>query len=145
MLTRLTTRLRFRAAAILAALYAICVIAPPLALAFADEAAASHCLTDDHGGAASVRVAADGLVDGTHFVGSDEIYRNAADTRSQSGHDSKQEDVSKCCGLFCAAEMMNYFEPIGKLASLASAVGSVRVEFLAGRMPDPITRPPIIS
>ena len=49
MLTRLTRTFRIRAAITLAVAYALCVVAPSAALAFADGPSAAHCLTDSMG------------------------------------------------------------------------------------------------
>jgi hypothetical protein len=60
MFRQLTRRWRRRAGLWVALAYLVCMIAPPVALAFTDGKAAAHCLTEDHHVAASVHVHPDG-------------------------------------------------------------------------------------
>jgi hypothetical protein len=103
MLRCLTKSLRRHAGRLVAMAYLACVVAPPLALTFADAAVAAHCLTSDHGAAAVVHVHADGTEhrhdhpDGGHA--------QAGSEHDHSGGGHAQADADKqsgtCCGLFC--------------------------------------------
>jgi len=129
MLLRLTKTLRARAAIVLAVLYALCVIAPPLALAFSDGAVAAHCLTDDHHG-----------VNAQHEHDSMHIH-------VQGGPPSKSNEQDKgksenCCGLFCVTA-----GAIPSIAALtkpdhATPIDAVLDSALWGRTTDRIDRPP---
>jgi len=100
----LTRTKRRRAGLILALAYLVCLIAPPLALAFADGAKAAHYLTHERHAAASVHVHGDGS---THHHGSHAPAQNEVD------HDDKNAPA-QCCGLFCVtAAVADADLPIG--------------------------------
>src|SRR5581483_12063188 len=99
MLRRLTKRLRLRAALMLTLAYALCVVAPALALAFSDGAVAAHCLTEDHG-----FFHAPGL----HVHEQTHVHSHAAadihaDAAVPATHDETKHHSGTCCGLFCHA------------------------------------------
>src|SRR5262249_62378169 len=50
MLSVLTKTFRAKAAIVVAALYALCILAPAVAFAFSDNPAVAHCLTEGHVG-----------------------------------------------------------------------------------------------
>jgi hypothetical protein len=89
MFVLLTSRWRRRTAALLAVLYALCLVAPVSAFAF--SAAPAHCLTmtDDHHGTGESRAHQDGI---GHHKSSPEKSGQAPDDHGVPG---------KCCGLFC--------------------------------------------
>lgn len=149
MLSALTKSFRVRAAIVIAALYALCSIAPAAAFAFSSNPAVSHCLIEghvgmhksagthdpgaahDHGGA--VHVHADGSAHQHHDDGA---------VPQHSGDDDKAR-VASCCGLFSVVAIAG--EPVSGLGlySLASAVLPIVGEALSGRGPERINRPPI--
>jgi len=93
MLSWLITRVRSYGAIILVALYALCVIMPPVASAFPSGSAPSHCPTDDHHGV---------LRDGIAILGDGAIDKHA--DNSKEGGDGKLKcHAGACCGLFCCA------------------------------------------
>jgi hypothetical protein len=139
MLSGLTKAFRRKAAIAFAALYALCVLAPAVALAFVDGPTAVHCLTDQHGMARAHdhEGTVHGHADGTahrHHDGGGAHEHSEADGKSHAGN---------CCGLFC----------LTALAGDAIAALSTPVRFtltapapddrLTGRGPDRINRPPI--
>ena len=137
MFSRLTRGCRIRAVLALAVLYAFCVLAPSMALAFADGPTAFHCLTDQHGIAGShdhggkVHVHADGAAHRHHDGG----------THEDSGRG--KSPPGNCCGLFCMSALAG-----AATAGLVAPVhftfaAPVRDEDFAGRGPDRIDRPPI--
>ena len=139
MLSRLTRGCRIRAILALAALYTFCVLAPSMALAFADGPTAFHCLTDQHGIADShdhggkVHMHADGTAHRHHDGG-------AAHGDSSDGGKSPPRN---CCGLFCMSALAGV-ATVGLVAPIHfTFAASVRDEDFVGRGPDRIDRPPI--
>ena len=146
---RLTRRLRLRAAAVLAAAYALCVVAPPVALAFAGGAVAAHCLTDDHHLAASVHVHADGTphahVQGSvpHDHASQATAQYQANPQDADAKGGDAKGGGTCCGMFCvnaATEDTSVTVGIAPRASLLQAALAAPVH---GHGPGRIDRPPI--
>jgi hypothetical protein len=129
MLRRLAKRLRTRAALVLAVLYALCVIAPPLALTFSDGAVAAHCLTDDHHG-----------MDVRHVHGPVHLHDEGGSPGKNSDHDKAKSD--SCCGLFCVTA--GAIPLVSGLIEPAHAVTMdvVLDDALGGRANDRIDRPP---
>jgi hypothetical protein len=145
MLGWLTKRLRVRAAIALAALYAACVMAPPLALAFADGAAAAHCLTDDHHAATHRHSTPDAHQHGgvhRHADGAVHKHADDAGTSMNGGEDEPTSTTGSCCGLFCFAATTGDLPEIGQPVHASSVLPALD-EHLAGRGPERINRPPI--
>jgi hypothetical protein len=143
MLIWLTKRCRFGAAIALATIYAVCVVAPSVALAFADGAVAAHCLPDDNHGLAPVHALGDGRgIVHTHDDGT--VHEHANQTASaQDGEGEQTKPVGSCCGLFCFAAVTSDLDvAIGQPVHM-SCVLPVLDEHLDGRGPDRINRPPI--
>jgi len=141
----LTKRFRCRAAIALTAAYALCVLAPPMALAFADGAVAAHCLIDHHDSVAHVHaqrgVHEHGLVH-THEDG--KVHKHSNDSVPAKGDGSKQPNhAGSCCGLFCFAAMTSDGHVVIGQPVHASTLFLVLDEHLVGRDPDRINRPPI--
>jgi hypothetical protein len=146
MLTRLTRTLRLRAAITLALAYALCVLVPPVALAFMDGAAVVHCLTTRH----QHRTAAVN----THDVDTHAHHTTADNHGGASAHDHDSHHGSgaqtdgqagiNCCGIFCLSAMPMSpapdVSPPARIVSLVSAID----HGIAGRGPDRIDRPPIV-
>lgn len=137
MLLQVTKAIRIRAALVLAILFGVCSIAPSLALAFADRAAASHCLTDDHHGTTNPQ----------------EHDRGAGNTAPHSHSSLDQADTEQngdvslggCCGVFCLtalpASPLHAFGPQINASSPYPALQDV----ISGSGPSRINRPPIVS
>jgi hypothetical protein len=148
MLTWLTRRWRIRAVTLIAALYAVCVIAPPVALAFTSGAVAAHCLTADHLAGVHVDAAAAKHDYATH----DHAKHQHADGASFEHSDAsglpvdtekQAEHPGSCCGLFCfAAVTSEPFPAIGRPV-VAAQVVPITDEGLTSRGPDRLIRPPI--
>src|SRR5262245_63669812 len=89
MLSALTRTFRVKAAIVLAALYALCILAPAAAFAFSDNPAVAHCLTEghvgvhDHGG--KVHVPADGTAHQQDADGT--AHQHHADGTAHQHHD----------------------------------------------------------
>jgi hypothetical protein len=128
---------------LVAALYAMCVIAPPVALAFTSGAAAAHCLTADHRGDAHAETVA-ATHDHTAHQHADGAPVEHADTTVLPNDTEKPaKHAGSCCGLFCFAAVTNEpFQAVGQLVA-ASQIVPAMDEGLAGRGPDRLIRPPI--
>jgi hypothetical protein len=133
--------LRIKAAIAATLVYALCVLAPSVALAFADSAATAHCLTEApiaaHVHQQQPASHSHGSVDGAAHVHSDE-----STPQQHSGADGMNH-AGNCCGLFCITAMPH--EPALALSAppVAALTGIGAAYELAGRGPDRINRPPI--
>jgi hypothetical protein len=137
MLSRLTKGYRIKTALALAGFYALCVLAPSVALAFVDGPTATHCLTDQHGIASphdhgSVHVHADGT---THH------HHDSGAAHEHSDGDGKSP-ADNCCGLFCMNALAAAAVTLTTPAHFIFAAPTLD-DHLAGRGPDRINRPPI--
>jgi hypothetical protein len=141
MLTRLSRGLRRRAAMILAALYALCAVAPGLTIAFASGAATAHCLTDDHHGLAHVH-GQDHVQGKPHIHADGSAHEHADDAAPAKDGDDPPIPTGACCGLFCFSAVTVDHAMVERPVH-ASRVLPVPDEALDGRGPDRINRPPI--
>ena len=135
MLSILTKTFRAKAAMILAALYALCILAPTAAFAFSANPGVVHCLTEGHVG--------------IHDHGS-KVHVHAHGTTQHHDHDgaapSDDHDKSRlaaCCSLFSVAAIAGEPDVSLGLYSPASIVLPILADALSGRGPDRINRPPI--
>jgi len=143
MLSVLTKTFRAKAAIVVAAVYALCILAPAVAFALYDNPAMAHCLTEGHVGVhdhgaklehgGKLHVHADGTAHQHHDDGA---------APQPSGNDGKAP-IATCCGLFSVVAIPG--EPLPSLGfdRLASVVVPVLADALAGRGPERINRPPI--
>ena len=129
MLLRLTKTLRARTAVVLAALYALCCVAPPVALAFTSGAVAAHCLTDDHHG-----------MNLQHEHGSTHIHDHGGSPSKSSDQDKGK--AGNCCGLFCVTAGAIPLAPALTEPNHATPMDVVLDSALDGRATDRIDRPP---
>ena len=128
MLVKFANLWRNRAAAILVALYALCLLAPTAAVAFNDSSQPSHCVI------AANKHQSLGEVSIHHDDGMDE---------GKASHDSNDHGVpGKCCGLFCVSAITLSFELVIGPAPQASGTATLTVEDLFGRSSGRIDRPP---
>jgi hypothetical protein len=146
MLSAVAKTVRIRAAITLAALYALCILAPAAAFAFSDNPAVAHCLTEghvgihDHGGKAHVH--ADGTAHQHHADGTAHQHHDDGTAPQPSGDDGKAL-IATCCGLFSVVAISGEPVPSLEFYSLASVVLPPPGEALSGRGPERINRPPI--
>jgi hypothetical protein len=133
MFPNLTRRYRLRAAVLLAALYAFCVLLPPAALALTH--AAAHCLTDS--GAAHVHgktaVKPHAHADGTAHAHHDQAPHE---------HSDASDKAQNCCGLFCISAMphggiLDVATPLAVCSHIVTAVHA-----LDGSEPGRLRKPP---
>jgi hypothetical protein len=133
MLRWLTKRWRFQAVTIVAVLYAVCVIAPSVAIAFTDGTVAAHCLDDEHLGLFQDEGHA-----GTIHDHADHGTPAEHDGSTQKGH------TGSCCGLFCFVAIPgNSLEVRIERTVHASVVPLPLTASLEGRGVDRLIRPPI--
>jgi hypothetical protein len=131
MLSALTRKMRLWTAAGMAAIYAVCLLAPVAAFALGNGEA--HCLTQDNHGLSSVHLHDDGSV-----------HRHAPEPPSADVPDSTDEPKAsgKCCGLICLAAMLPASE--GGVTSPPHPLFIVPVSqgALVGSIPGRLYRPP---
>lgn len=150
MLTQLTRVMRVKAARILVALYAFCLVAP-ISLAFADSALA-HCLTSPaqvqhaghvHGEAAHVH---QGM---THADHDRQAPANTESADAMHDHAGMTDSGGKstappCCGVMCISALpASMFELTPRTMTHASVVASSDAG-ISGEAPDLLYRPPIV-
>ena len=131
MLSALTRKMRLRAAAGMAALYAVCLLVPVAAFAFGS--AEAHCLTQDNHGLGSVHVHDDGSV-----------HRHAPEPPRADVPDGGDEPKAsgKCCGLVCLAAMAPAFQDSVTPALHPLLIVPAAQEALVGSTPARLYRPP---
>jgi hypothetical protein len=144
-MSALTKTLRVKAAIVLAALYALCVLAPAVAFALSDNPAIAHCLTEGHVGVhdhgakhehgGKLHVHADGTAHQHHDDGA---------AAPQPSRDDGKAAIATCCGLFSVVAIPGEPVPCVGFDSLAFVVLPVLGEALSGRGPERINRPPIV-
>ena len=143
-MSTLTKTLRVKAAMVLAALYALCVLAPAAAFVLSNNPAIAHCLTEghisvhdhgakhEHGG--KLHVHADGTAHQHHDDG----------TAPQPSRNDGKAAIATCCSLFSVVAIPGEPVPSFEFDNLASVVLPVVGEALSGRGPERINRPPIV-
>lgn len=127
MLVLLTSQWRQQAAAVLVALYALCLLAPVTAFAFSDSSLPAHCqtITDEH-----------------QAVGDGQGHQESVD-QSRARHDNNDHGLpGHCCGLFCVSAITPTFELIIAPVPHASGLTALAVKDLFGRSSNGIDRPP---
>jgi hypothetical protein len=152
MLSRLTKRLRIRAALALIALYSLCVLGSPLALAFAANRAGLPCFTGEHHGAA-----AEPAYPQVHLANGDHAHHSGGHAHREGmvhqplghsapaphGDDSPHKQrIGACCGVLCFTAMTTEFAALVREIPQRSVVVEVLQANLSGRAPGRIDRPP---
>jgi hypothetical protein len=150
MLTQLTRIMRVKAARILVALYAFCLVAP-VSLAFADSALA-HCLTSPtpaqhmghaHGEAAHVHQGMAHADHGHHVLATAESADAMHDHAGMTDSGGKST-APACCGVMCISALpASTFELTPRTMIHASVVASSDAG-ISGEAPDRLYRPPIV-
>src|SRR5262252_4487504 len=107
-MSALTKTLRVKAAITLAALYALCILAPAAAFALSDNPAVAHCLTEGHVGIhehsgkqdhGQAHAHVDGTAHQHHADGTAHQHHDDGAAPQPSGDDGKAP-IATCCGLF---------------------------------------------
>jgi len=150
MLCRLTKRLRIRAALVLIALYSLCVLGSPLAVAFAGNMAGLPCFTGGHHGAT-----AEPAYSQAHLASGDHAHHSGGhhegmvhQSLDHSGPPPHGDDgphkqrIGACCGVLCFTAMTaDLAAPVGDIPQ-RSVVVEVLQANLSGRASERIDRPP---
>lgn len=113
-----------KAAGLLVALYALCVVGPAAAITFGDIETGAYCFTDDHLETVKIYVHQDGSSH-RHFL--------PADDHGQPG---------KCCGLFAPSAIAPAIDFVAEPHIHSLPLASVIARSLSGRGFDRIDRPP---
>jgi hypothetical protein len=152
MLCRLTKRLRIRAALALIALYGLCVLGSPLAVALAGTMAELPCFTGEHHGTAAEPASAMAHLpsgDHAHHSGGhahhEGMVHQPVDHSAPPPHgDSGQhkQRIGACCGVLCFTAMATEFAAPLREIPQRSVVVEVLQANLSGRAPERIDRPP---
>src|SRR5262249_21637867 len=105
MLSGLTKRFRVRAAIVIAALYALCILAPAAAFAFSNNTAVPLCLTEAHVGVHNsagmpANRAAHDHASTVHVHPDGSAHQPHDDGTSPQHTDDDKARVASCCGLF---------------------------------------------
>ncbi len=121
-----TKRLRHRAATLLVALYAICLLAPSAAFARVDAPRQAHCLTQaDHGLAKA------------------HVHHDGAGHEHPQKSDDEKDQLKNCCGLFCLSALTPAIDLVIGQAPVGSALVATLEDAIARAAPDRLDRPPI--
>lgn len=142
MLRRSIFRVRFWSAIALAALYAVCVVSPSVALAFTNGYAPSHCLTGDHPRMSDARLRDDIRIHHGINALSDGAIDNQANNPVDDGGGKLKCHADACCGSLCFAAIIGDFARTLGQPVLAAALFEALDERLDGRKPKCIARPP---
>jgi hypothetical protein len=143
MLRVATKSFRNKAAIVLAALYALCILASSAAFAFSDNPAVALCLTEDHVGVhVQVSTQDPGGKGHVHADGAAHEHHHDGATPPPAGDDGKAA-VAACCGLFSVVAIPDELGLSLELYSPGSVVVPALTGALNGRGPDRINRPPI--
>jgi len=161
MLSALTKCFRVKAAVAMAALYAVCILAPSAAFAFSNNPSIAHCLIEghsttavhDHGSTAhdhATPAAHDHGATAAHDHGRVHVHADGTAHRhhddgptQKQANDSGKTDVANCCGLFSIVAVAGEPDLILGLSGHASILLPPLREALSGRGPERINRPPI--
>jgi hypothetical protein len=122
----LTGRWRWRTASLLVALYAFCLAAPTVVLAFSDASVPAHCLTDEN-----------------HLLGSSHVHDDGTSHQHSGGSGGADHDQPvKCCGLFGVTGIAPSIGFVAGRLPPASHLAPLFAQSLSGRGADRIDRPP---
>jgi hypothetical protein len=141
MLSLPTKSFRVKAATVVAAVYAFCVLLPAVAFALADGSMAPPCLMDDLAAVSMHDHAMDAEAPAAH------AHHHGAGEQAgvppQSDSDHGKSRPGECCGLFPMAALAGGLRPALMPSRLTSIVIPLLADALIGRGPDRIIRPPI--
>ena len=136
---------RSKAAIVLAALYALCILAPSIAFAFSNNPTIAHCLTEDHVGihdhGGKIHAHADGMAHRHHDDGVAHRHHDEGTVLKHTGDEGK---AANCCGLFSLVAVAGESSLILGPSSSAANLLPLALEALSGRGPERINRPPIV-
>jgi hypothetical protein len=139
MLAMGSKRLRVKGALLVAALYALCILAPHVALAFSDAPAAAHCLgINEENTAAHVHKAKSAA----HTHGDGTVHEHHDGGAASDKQADGKEHPQSCCGLFCVSAIDNPTVPFNSVPYTATAAYATLQSSLTGSEPGLLYRPP---
>jgi hypothetical protein len=132
--------MRWRAAVVLAALYALCVLLPTTALAVTQVAA--HCFTGSNGANHVHRAVEKAPSQHSH---TDAAQHDHGDDGASHPHENTSDKAASgnCCGLFCVSAIAHDSAISPAVVFAAAKDAPALADALVGHEPDRITRPPI--
>lgn len=143
MLNWLTKRLRLQAALIVIAVYALSVVAPPVALAFIDGSVAAHCLFEDSDGAPHLHAKSASIQVAPHQHITTAAHNHADISGPLKAGDETQAAVVGCCGLFSAPAVFRS-QTVLLVDRVPESLPFPTLDYnLTGRGPELLHRPPI--
>lgn len=143
MFVGLTKTTRTWGAAIVALLYAVCVLAPTIAFALGDQAHAVHCLVEDHGASTAMQMHQHASAQ-AHADGMMHEHSGAPHEHSKAPDDKGKAANVACCGLaFTSALPAVMTEVPIPAAPIACEIVEHR-QGIASLAPDRLYKPPII-
>ncbi len=143
MLMRLTSGFRVKAARVLVALYAICLVVPVAGFVLADSALA-HCLTPS----APVQHVSEAVHDHHAMHAGDDHHASAGTAAATDDHAGTDHTGGKstppCCGVMCVSAIPASPFELSPRAVAHAAVLAVSDAGISGEAPDSLYRPPIV-
>lgn len=136
MLGVVTRRMRLKSALFLAALYALTVLAPHVALAFAGPGGYVHCLTQEKSTHDHAAVSGHEHADGS--------VHSHAGKEAVPDSEELQGPAATCCGLFFATALTSEPRVVLPAPPVASRLLPFPSNGVDGQGPGRIIRPPIV-
>jgi hypothetical protein len=152
MLTRLTRTTRLKAARMLIALYAFCVVFPVAGFAFSNTAAVPHCLTGAVQAEPVVHRHGEGQGHAHHGDAHQGHDHGSVAVADDSGlndhggmtHSGGKSTVPACCGVMCVSALpASLFELAPRTMHQLSVIAFSDAG-IPGEAPDRLYRPPIV-
>jgi hypothetical protein len=130
--------MRSRVAMLMVALYAVCVAAPPAALALSGGAFSSHCISKESKGAAILH-----HHDDTDLSEENNQVAHHDEGTEEHGNSTKHKQSKICCGISCMSAIPSNFHvaTLGELIVVKLHPSDQRI--IVGLQPDFLNRPPI--
>lgn len=142
MFSAATKSFRTTAAVTMAIVYALCIVAPSAAFAFAGNDAVAHCLTDDLGLMEAPGHKIHHHAVSAFHVHADNVVNHTAAGSKEPAHDGNGH-ATECCGLFSVVALVGKDGIALAPLRLTSVPFSIMNYALSGRGGDRINRPPI--
>lgn len=136
MLSVLTRKMRLKAAVFLAALYALTVMAPHMAVAVTGPGGYVHCLTQESSGH-------DHSAPSSHKHADGSEHSHAGDASLPDSKES-QGPAAACCGLFSVTALTSEPRVVLPALQVASRIFPFPSNGVDGQGPGRIIRPPIV-
>ena len=129
-------------AGVIALLYGLCIVTPPIAFAMSDGSQAAHCLTADHGLPTAAM-----HIHGDYDHSSSDLAQGVASHSDQSSNDQhdKNQSHGQCCGLFCLSALSSFSATVSAPIFARAILALGRPDIVRGQVFLSLLRPPIPS